>query len=171
MKKLLALFTIFSLFFTVAGCSSSTEEPAEKTPEKKTAELTESVKSKIYNSVRVAELKVNEVFHKEVAADETTPVINANFADEEKSVEFLSKYYSKELAKDIYSHYASEEKTAEGQMIINAEPYFTPSFLEINQEDVTIEGDENKATLKTTENVTYQMELKDGQYVITNIEK
>ncbi|MGN7399798.1 endonuclease [Cytobacillus praedii] len=171
MKKLLAIFAIFSLIFTAAGCSSSTEEPAEKTTEKKTAELTESAKSKIYNSVRVAELKVNEVFHKEVAADETTPVINANFADEEKSVEFLSKYYSKELAKDIYTHYATEEKTAEGQMIINAEPYFTPSFLETNQEAVTIEGNENKATLKTNKNVTYQVELKDGQYVITSIEK
>ncbi|MED3571477.1 endonuclease [Cytobacillus praedii] len=171
MKKLLAIFAIFSLIFTAAGCSSSTEEPAEKTTEKKTAELTESAKSKIYNSVRVAELKVNEVFHKEVAADETTPVINANFADEEKSVEFLSKYYSKELAKNIYTHYATEEKTAEGQMIINAEPYFTPSFLETNQEAVTIEGNENKATLKTNKNVTYQVELKDGQYVITSIEK
>ncbi|MED3549130.1 hypothetical protein [Cytobacillus praedii] len=171
MKKLLAIFAIFSLIFTAAGCSSATEEPAEKTTEKKTAELTESAKSKIYNSVRVAELKVNEVFHKEVAADETTPVINANFADEEKSVEFLSKYYSKELAKDIYTHYATEEKTAEGQMIINAEPYFTPSFLETNLEAVTIEGNENKATLKTNKNVTYQVELKDGQYVITSIEK
>ncbi|TCJ02405.1 endonuclease [Cytobacillus praedii] len=171
MKKLLAIFAIFSLIFTAAGCSSSTEEPAEKTTEKKTAELTESAKSKIYNSVRVAELKVNEVFHKEVAADETTPVINANFADEEKSVEFLSKYYSKELAKNIYTHYATEEKTAEGQMIINAEPYFTPSFLETNQEAVTIEGNENKATLKTNKNVTYQVELKDGQYVISSIEK
>lgn len=171
MKKLLALFAIFSLFFTAAGCSSSSEEPAEKTAEKKTAELTDSIKSKIYNSVRVAELKVNEVFHKEVAADEETPVINANFADEKKAVEFLSKYYSEEIATNIYSHYATEEKTAEGQMIINAEPFFTPSFLETNQEAVTIEGDENKAAVKTTENITYHLELKNGQYVITAIEK
>ncbi|WP_102274432.1 endonuclease [Cytobacillus massiliigabonensis] len=171
MKKLLAIFVIFALLFTAAGCSSSSEEPAEKTTEKETAGLTDSLQSKIYNSVRVAELKVNEVFHKEVAADETTPVINANFADEEKSVEFLSKYYSEELAKNIYSHYATEEKTAEGQMILNAEPYFNPSFLETKQEAVTIEGDENKATVKTAENVTYQLEIQNGQYVITSIEK
>lgn len=171
MKKLLTLFAIFPLLLTAAGCSSSTEEPAEKSAEKKTAELTDSIKSKIYNSVRVAELKVNEVFHKEVAADETTPIINANFADEEKSVEFLSKYYSEELAKDIYSHYATEEKTAQGQMIIHAESYFNPSFLDTNQESITIEGDENKATVITAKNVTYHLELKDGQYIITSIEK
>lgn len=171
MKKLVALFAIFSLLLTAAGCSSSTEEPAENSVEKKTAELTDSIKSKMYNSVRVAELKVNEVFHKEVAADETTPILNANFADEKKAVEFLSRYYSEELAKDIYSHYATEDKTAEGQMIINAESYFNPSFLDTNQENVTIEGDENKATITTAENVTYHLESKDGQYIITSIEK
>ncbi|WP_313801125.1 endonuclease [Cytobacillus sp.] len=171
MKKLLTLFAIFSLLLTAAGCSSSTEEPAKKSAEKKTAELTDSIKSKIYNSVRIAELKANEVFHKEVAADETTPIINANFADKKKAVDFLSKYYSEELAKDIYSHYATEEKTDEEQMIINAESYFTSSFLDTNQESVTIEGDENEATVTTAENVTYHLKLKDGQYIITGIEK
>ncbi|MFE8696854.1 endonuclease [Cytobacillus sp. FJAT-53684] len=171
MKKLLALLAIFSLLFAVTGCSSSKEETAEKDKVEKTSELTDSVKSKMYNSVRVAELKVNEVFHKELAADEETPIINASFSDENDAIAFLSKYYSEEVAKDIYTHYATGEKTAEGQMIINAEAYFNPSFLDTNQETVTIEGDENKATIKTAENVSYQIELKDGKYIITSVEK
>ncbi|MBP2240560.1 hypothetical protein J2Z40_001117 [Cytobacillus eiseniae] len=166
MKKFLAFLTIFSILFTVAGCTDSKDEPAET--EDKVAELTDSIKSKVYNSVRVAELKVNEVFHKEVAEDGETPIINANFAEEEKTVAFLSNYYSEEIAKDMYSYYATDEKTAENQMIIKKEPYFTPSFLETNQEDVTIEGNETKATIKTADH-TYQLELQADQYVITSI--
>ncbi|MBU8879533.1 YgdI/YgdR family lipoprotein [Bacillus sp. FJAT-29790] len=170
MKKLLALLTIFSLLFAVAGCSSKKEETTNKGTEEKAAGLTDTVKSKMYNSVRVAELKVNEVFHKETAGDGEIPIINGSFAEDNKAVEFLSKYYSEEVAKDIYAHYATVKKTAEGQMIINAEPYFTPSFLETSQQDVTIEGDEKKATIKSA-GMTYHVELKDGQYIITSVEK
>lgn len=172
MKKLLAFMTIFSLIFAVAGCSSSEEKKSEKTTEEKTtSELTDSIKTKMYNSVRIAELKVNEVFHKDTAADGETTIINQNFSEENKAVQFLTNYYSEDIAKDIYTHYATDNKTAEGQMITNTDPYFTPSFLDTTIENVTIEGDEIKATIKSAENITYQVELNDGKYVITNIEK
>ncbi len=172
MKKLFAFLTIFSLVFAVAGCSSSEDNASgKKTEEKKTSELTDSVKTKMYNAVRIAELKVNEVFHKDTAADGETPIINQNFSEENQAVQFLTNYYSEDIAKDIYTHYATDNKTAEGQMITNADPYFTPSFLDTTIEKVTIEGDENKVTIKLAENITYQVEMIDGKYVITNIEK
>ena len=172
MKKLLGLLTIFTLVFAVAGCSSSEDKTAEKGAEEKaTSELTDSMKTKMYNAVRIAELKVNEVFHKDTAADGETPIINQNFSEESKAVAFLTNYYSEDIAKEIYTHYATENKTAEGQMITNVEAFFTPSILDSTLESVTVEGDENKATIKTAENMTYQVELVDGKYVITNITK
>jgi len=172
LKKLLAFLTIFSLLFAIAGCSSAEEKTAENgTEDKTTSELADSMKTKMYNSVRIAELKVNEIFHKETAADGETPIINQNFSEDNKAVQFLTKYYSEDLANDIYKHYATDDKTAEGQMITNPEAYFNPSFLDTTIENVTIEGDENKATIKTADNITYHVELKDTQYIIMQIEK
>ncbi|MBT2688062.1 endonuclease [Bacillus sp. ISL-47] len=168
MKRLFALFVIFPLLFAAAGCTSGEKESTETKTEE--TGLTDEEKSKFYNSVRVAELKVNEVFHKEVAADEKTPVINASFSDEESAVSFLSKYYSPDLAKDIYTHYATENNTEDGQMIVNEEPYFSPSVLDTEKEDAEIEGDKNKASVKT-ENITYQLELQESRYMVTSIEK
>ncbi|QED48767.1 hypothetical protein [Cytobacillus dafuensis] len=171
MKKLFVFLTILSLLLAVAGCSSSKDQETKTdTEQKETKELTDTDKSKMYNSVRVAELKVNEIFHKETAADGTTPIINSSFSDENKAVEFLSKYYSEDVAKSIYTHYATDKKTPEGQLIVNSEPYFTPSFLDTNQDDVTIEGDKNKATIKIADNKIYSIELVDNQYIVTSVE-
>jgi Tfp pilus assembly protein PilP len=175
MKKLLSLLAVFTLMFAVAGCTAEKEENTDNTAEEKkeenTAELTDQAKSKMYNAARVAEGKVNDVFHHDVAADETTPILAASFADEAAAVEFLSKYYSEEVAKEIYTYYVTGEKTAEGQAIVKADPFFTPSLLETTLEDVTIEGDANKATLKTAENVTYTVELKEDKYIVTGVQK
>ncbi|MFP7444147.1 endonuclease [Bacillus infantis] len=172
MKKLLSLLAIFTLLFAVAGCSSNEDEgKEEKAAEEKTAELNDAAKSKIYNSVRIAELKVNEVFNKETAADEETIVINSSFADESSASAFLSKYYSEDLAKEMYAHYATDQKSEDGKMIVNTEPFFNPSFLDTTQEDVKIEGNADKATVTTAENAAYTVEMQDENYVITGYEK
>jgi hypothetical protein len=175
MKRLLAFLTVFTLIFTVVGCSSDKEESKNPATEdkgtEKTAELTEQTKSKMYNAVRIAEGKVNEVFAKEVAADEETPVINSLFAEQAAAVEFLSKYYSEDIAKEIYTYYVTDQKTAEGQTIVKAEPFFAAPILETTKDDVTIEGDANIATIKTKDNVTYTVELQDEKYIVTGVEK
>lgn len=174
MKKLLALLAIFTLMFSVVGCSAEKEEKADKPKEEKkeeTAALTDQVKSKVYNAARIAEGKVNDVFAHDTAADGETPILAASFADEAAAVKFLSNYYSEEVAKEIYTYYATGEKTAEGQVIVKADPYFTPSLLETKLADVTVEGDANKATIKQSGGFTYTVELKDGKYVVTGASK
>jgi hypothetical protein len=174
MKRLLAFLTVITFVFTVVGCSSDKEDSKNATEETKTeekAEFTEQTKAKMYNTARIAEGKVNEVFAKEVAADEETPIINSLFAEQADAVAFLSKYYSEDVAKEIYTYYVTDQKTAEGQTIVKAEPFFTASILETTKEDVTIEGDANKATIKTKDNVTYTVELQDEKYIVTSIQK
>ena len=175
MKRLLTILTIITFIFAVTGCASDKEDTAktdtkEKTTEK-TSELTDQVKVKMYNSLRIAELKVNEVFAKETAADETTPVVNSAFANEEATVSFLGKYYSEEIAKEMFTYYVTDQKTADGQTIVKAEPYFSESIIDTEKEDVTTKGDANKATISTKDHTIYTVELQNEQYVITKIEK
>lgn len=174
MKKLLALLAVFTLVFSIVGCSDKEEadkSTEEKAGEKETTELTDQVKSKTYNAARIAEGKVNDVFAHDVAADGETPILNRNFTDEAAAVTFLSKYYSEDVAKEIYAYYATAEKTAEGQVIVKAEPFFDPSLLLTKQEDMTIEGNANKTTLKQDEGYTYTVELKNNKYVVTDVQK
>lgn len=168
MKKLLSLLAVFCLMFAVAGCTTDKEE---NTAEKNNAELNDQTKSKMYNAARIAEGKVNDVFHHDVAADETTPILNASFPDEASAVEFLSKYYSEDVAKEIYTHYATGEQTAEGQVILKADPFFSTPLQATTSEDVTIEGDVNAATITTADNVVYHVELQDDKYIITKVQK
>jgi hypothetical protein len=56
-------------------------------------------------------------------------------------------------------------------VIVKAEPFFDPSLLETKQEDLTIEGDANKTTLKQADGYTYTVELKDNKYVVTGVQK
>ena len=175
MKRLLTFLSAITLIFALVGCSADKEETKDtatkETKTENTAELTDQAKSKMYNAVRIAEGKVNEVFAKEVAADEETPVINSQFADEASAVEFLSKYYSEDVAKELYTYYVTDQKTAEGQTIVKADPFFTASILETTKDDVTIDGDANKATVKTKDNVTYTVELQDEKYIVSGVEK
>jgi|UPI000407938E hypothetical protein len=177
MKKLLALLAVLTLIFSVAGCSSANEDKADKGTAEKTEKkedknaLTDEVKAKMYNAVRMGELKVAQVYAHDVGTDGTTPVLNASFADEAAAESFLSKYYSADLAKKIVASYTTGQKTKEGQIVVKADPFFNPSFLETKQADVTFEGDANKGTLKTTDHGTYTVEQKDGNYIVTGYEK
>jgi hypothetical protein len=172
MKKLLSFLAIFTLLFAVVGCTADKEEEnANTATEENNTELTDQVKSKMYNATRVAEGKVNDVFHHDVAADGTTPVLNASFPDEAAALEFLSKYYSEDVAKEVYTHYATTEQTPEGQVIVKADPFFVTPLQATTLEDVTIEGDANAGTITTADNVVYNVELQDDKYIVTGIQK
>ncbi|WML47407.1 endonuclease [Neobacillus sp. PS3-34] len=170
MKKLLALLAVLTLIFSVAGCSSDKTKDTTVKKENKNA-LTDQVKAKMYNAIRMAEGKSATVYQHDVAADGTTPILNPSFADEAAAETFLTKYYGEDLAKQIVAYYTTGKKTAEGQTIVKADPFFAPSFLETTQKDATFEGDANKGTVKTTDHGTYTVELKDGNYIVTSYQK
>ncbi|WP_053367261.1 hypothetical protein [Bacillus sp. FJAT-27245] len=173
MKKLLALLAVFTLAFAVVGCSEkeSSKGTEDTNKEENKAELTDQVKAKMYNAVRMAEGKVDTVYAHDTYGDDDTPVLNATFADEAAAETFLTKYYSEDVAKQISEHYATGEKTDKGNIIVKADPFFANPISGNTKDDVTIEGDANKGTVKTKEGVTYTVELKDGQYVVTGVEQ
>ncbi|RHW40618.1 endonuclease [Neobacillus notoginsengisoli] len=172
MRKLFALLAVFTLAFAVIGCSNK-EEPKGSEDTKKEenkAELTDQVKSKMYNAIRLAENKVDTVYANDTDEDTEKPVLNATFADEAAAEAFLTKYYSEDVAKQISSHYSTGEKNKDGRPFVKEDPFFAKPISGTTQDDVTIEGDANKGTVKTKDGVTYTVELKDGQYVITGVE-
>lgn len=172
MKKLFALLAVFTLAFAVIGCSNKEESKGanDTKKEENKAELTEQVKTKMYNAVRMAENKVNTVYAHDTDEETAKPILNGTFADEAAAETFLTKYYSEDVAKKISSHYSTGEKNKDGRPFVKEDPFFAKPISETTQGDVTIEGDANKGTVKTKDNVTYTVELKDGQYVVTGVE-
>lgn len=172
MKKLFALLAVFTLAFAIVGCSDkdNSKGSEDTNKEENKSELTDQAKTKMYNAVRMAENKVDTVYAHD-AAEDGTPLLNATFADEAAAETFLTKYYSEDVAKQISEHYATGEKTDKGEIIVKADPFFANPISATKQSDVTIEGDANKGTIKTKEGVTYTVELKDGQYIVTGVEK
>lgn len=173
MKKLFALLAVFTLAFAIVGCSDkdNSKGAEDKNKEENKSALTDQAKAKMYNAVRLAENKVDTVYAHDTAEDGETPILNATFADEAAAETFLTKYYSEDVAKQISEHYATGEKTDKGEIIVKADPFFPNPISSTKQSDVTIEGDAHKGTIKTKEGVTYTVELKDGQYIVTGVEK
>ncbi|OCA91236.1 endonuclease [Bacillus sp. FJAT-27225] len=167
MKKLMAFLAVFTLAFVIVGCSEKEDKAAS---EKESTELTDQAKGKMYNAVRLGENKVDTVYAHD-AAEDGTPVLNATFADEAAAETFLTKYYSEDVAKQITTHYSTGQKTDKGQIIVKEEPFFSKSITETTQDDVTIEGDAKKGTVKTKDGVTYTVEQKDNSYVVTKVEQ
>lgn len=167
MKKILfSIFLATVVAVTAVGCSSETNSNNTE----QSQELTAQDKGRVYTAIRIAEDKVNSLFHKEVAEDGTTPVLDPTFT-KESAIELLSKYYDKAIAEAIVNHYITDKTVDDGKIVVNAQKYFDPSALDLKVEDVTVEGTKSEVKAKTKDGVTYELKAKDGGFLITNITK
>ncbi|ANE47781.1 hypothetical protein SY83_17505 [Paenibacillus swuensis] len=160
MKKLFTGVMLLAIVLAVAACSNNkpTEEEVAKTNQV------------AYNAVKVAVVKVNALFHHDVAADETTPVMTSKTKEDAK--EILDGYFDGALSDAIITHYVTDKK-AEDRVVVNAEPFFKQELLASKFEDVTVEAgeeDEHVVTTKDAGKFTVK-HVEDGdKFIVTKYE-
>lgn len=125
-----------------------------------------------YITVRLAEEKINSLFHDSVAGGK--PVLKSVIANnKEEAKQFLMNYFDEGLAEQIVDHYWTDE-TVDGAVVVKEEPFLTASVIKgtKTKDDVTFAGDENEPSFTTPDQVTFKLKKTDnGKYVITEIQK
>jgi hypothetical protein len=141
-RRLAAAAIIFTLTFIMAACSSnasnSGKEPApskEAVASNETATGKEDTLSKdqAYIAARLAEEKVDGLFHQETSAD-NKPILNPVTPDKDSAVKFLNAYMDSALTEKIVSHYLTEEK-ANNAIVVKNEKYISSSIRDTSTKD------------------------------------
>lgn len=158
-KKLVTSVMVLAIVFTAAACS-------------KKEETTEMDKQVAYNSAKIAEDKVNTLFHKATTADETAPILDPATGTPEKAKELLVGYLDAALVDKIMAHYITDKKDGDN-VIVNSEPFFAASLMGTTFADASVDGDKEEFTVTTKDNGVYTVKwLEDGEkYIVTNYEK
>lgn len=163
LKRIAAAALICTIALTGAACSSnSSNKDAAGTPAASTAgnsptasaaasEKPDVSKTQAFIAARMAEEKVNYLFHQATSEDEK-PILNPVTPDKESAAKFLNAYIDPALTEKILTHYLTEEK-ADNAIVVKSEPFFSVSMLATPlKEDLTYEGADNE----------YKMTTKDG---------
>ncbi|KIL37508.1 hypothetical protein SD71_02430 [Cohnella kolymensis] len=165
LKKLAATALICTIALTGAACSSKNgNNDAAGTPALSTASSSPSAtapasasenpdvsKTKAFIAGRMAEEKVNYLFHQTTSEDEK-PILNPVTPDKESAAKFLNAYIDPALTEKILTYYLTEEK-ADNAIVVKSDPFFTVSILAAaSKDDLTYEGADNE----------YKMTTKDG---------
>jgi hypothetical protein len=163
LKRIAAAALICTIALTGAACSSNnSNKDAASTPAASTASSSPSAsasasenpdvaKTQAFIAARMAEEKVNYLFHQETSADDK-PILNPVTPDKESASKFLNAYIDPALTEKIVTYYLTEEK-AGNAIVVKSDPFFTVSILATaSKDDVTYEGAEKE----------YKMTTKDG---------
>lgn len=175
-KKFLGLLLVLGLSVSVAACSqpaantsqTNNSESSKAKTQQDSMELTEKEKGKVYTFLRVAEDKVNILFHKN-KANNNTPLLDRYF-DKESAAKFLSDVYDKPVVDQIITHYITDKKIEE-VIVVNDKPFFEKPVQKTNKEDVKVEGTKDAIKAITKDGVEYDLKMTDGKLLIMNIKK
>ncbi|MFD2612239.1 hypothetical protein [Paenibacillus gansuensis] len=157
LKKLVTGVLLLAVVLAVAACSTkeSDEEKAQKN-------------QIIYNSVKISVDKVNSLFHKDVAEDET-PLLTSAKKEDAKSI--LDGYFDPALSDQILTHYITD-KTIDNRIAVKPEPFFNQDILATKFEDAKVEGEKNEYTVTTKAGKYTVKKVEDSeQYIVTKYEK
>lgn len=179
LKKIALTALLVSAVAVTAACSKE-DNGAAASPTPTAAataaasENPDAYKLSAYTSVRLAEEKLDILFHS-VKKDEK-PVMNALIAnDKEKAAKFLNAYFEPALTDKILTHYLTTEKTADGSAIVNAAKFFPVSIIAAapTKDDVTYEGTpaEVKITTKKDNGFFTIKKNAEGKYLVSEASK
>lgn len=176
-KKIAATALILSVVATGAACSSKEKEsaasPSASPAATAAAENPDAYKLSAYTAVRLAEEKLDILFHTNKKDDK--PVLNTLIAaDKEKAAKFLNAYIDPALTEKILTHYLTADKTSDGSVIVKADKFLPVSFLKAapGKDDVTYEGSQAEVKMTTKDNGVFTVKKNaEGKYILSNAAK
>lgn len=174
-KQAAASIIIGSLLFTAVGCSSASKQPAASAPAASQSaapsENPDAYKISAYTAARIAEEKVDTLFHQTKSKD-GKPILNTLIAaDKEKAIKFLNSYFEPAMSEKIVAFYWTADK-ADDSVVVKESKFFTASVLLTKSKDeVTYEGNKDQVKLTTKDGGVFTVKRANDKYVVTDFAK
>lgn len=156
---LLALVAIFAV--VVAGCSENNNNEGA-------AESKVNYEQVAFTALKMAEDKVNLVFHHD-STEDGIPVLNPTIGTQDAAAELLGGYIDAALVDQINAHYITGDQAGDA-VVVNEESFFTVTTQGVNMDTFTVEGDENLVKF-TKDNVTYEVKKAEDKYILSGVTK
>jgi hypothetical protein len=185
-KKFAVTAILLSVVATGAACSSDDNKDSAASPSATPAvsasaaaspaaaasEAPDAYKMKAYNAARIAEEKINTLFHTSTSEDKA--VLNPLIAtDKDKAAKFLNAYFDPALSEKILTFYLTPDKTQDGSILVKTDKFLPGSILAAKtKDDVTYEGTQDEVKMTTKDNMVFTAKKNsEGKYIITDVAK
>jgi hypothetical protein len=186
-KKFAVTAVLLSVVAVGAACSSDDNKDTAASPSASPAasasaaasaspaasENPDAYKLKAYTAARIAEEKINILFHTSKAEEKA--VMNPLIAtDKDKAAKFLNAYLDSALTEKVLTHYLTADKAADGSTLVKEEKFLPASILTgaPTKDDVTYEGTQDEVKLTTKDNAVFTLKKNaEGKYIVTDAAK
>ncbi|MFC5532239.1 hypothetical protein [Cohnella yongneupensis] len=174
LKKITVITLFIAVALSAAACSSSNTKNASPNPSASASEAASPSANPdlehnlAYIAARLAEEKVDRLFHSETSAD-GKPVLAAFTPDKDAAAKFLNYYMDSALTEKILAFYLTDEK-ADNAIVVKADKFFSASILATaSKTDVAFEASDAGFKLTTKDNGVYTVNQNaDGNYIVTD---
>jgi hypothetical protein len=151
-----------------AGGQTKAAQPAQTAAP---AETQDAVNTKAYLAARLAQEKVDFVFHENKDKDGNF-ILNKNYLDPEKAAAFLSGFYDPALVKSMLAFYMTDKKSGDAT-IVNKDNFYKKSLNDTKKEEVTFDAANTKDQVKftTKDGAVYTLKRSGDTFIVTSIEQ
>lgn len=165
---------IASLLVTGVACgtketpgSTNASGPAKESTTTGSAVNDQAEQMKAYLVLRLAEEKVNGLFHEKKSKDGKA-ILNPLQGSKEVAETFLKAYFDDAMTNKLLTHYLTEEK-ADNSIVVKADKFFAKAILDTTKADVTMEGSKDGVvTITTKDGAKYTLKNTGDKYIITD---
>jgi hypothetical protein len=180
-KKIATAALLGTIVLTGAACSSnsgskdtaasSPAAPSSASASTAASENPEMAQSQAYIAARLAEEKVESLFHQETSAD-GKPILNPIAPDKAAAGKFLNAYLDPALSEKVLAFYLTEQK-ADNAIVVKGDKFFSSSIRETaSKADVTFEGSGGVYQLTTKTGGVYTVKKNaDGKFTLADFSK
>ncbi|KIL41784.1 hypothetical protein SD70_05400 [Gordoniibacillus kamchatkensis] len=185
MKQFVTGAVLLSVIATGAACGKNDsgatqtvnaggqQQPAagQQTPAAAPAETQDAINTKAYLAARMAQEKIDFVFHDNKDKDGNF-ILNKYYPDQDKATAFLSGFYDPALVKSMVAFYVTDKKSGDSP-IINKDNFYKKSLTDSKKEEIAFDAANTKDQVKftTKDGAVYTMKKSGDNFIVANLEQ
>lgn len=183
MKQLVTGAVLLSVIATGAACGKNDsgaaktanaggqQQAAQTAQPAAPAESQDAVNSKAYLAARLAQEKLDFVFHDNKDKDGNF-ILNKFYPDQDKATAFLSTFYDAALVKSILAFYVTDKKSGDAA-IMNKDNFYKKSLNDTKKEDMTFDAANTKDQVKftTKDGAVYTMKKTGDAFIVASLDQ